>query len=113
MDARCVLTMMLLFFVGAVSSMAGTHARALRRPKQHRHWHTANGAVPVHRALKTMDETLRIARQYARTPIAGKVQVDFKLQLAACHAMTIGADECELTLAKDFEQADEAGGWAM
>ena len=71
----------LLVCLTSTSAMAGTNAARLRRPVFR---HTASGALPVVKMPRNMDETIRIAKQYAKAPIAGPAAVDFKLKFDAC-----------------------------
>ena len=111
------------------ASMAGTNAKALRRPKVHRHYHEAAGTVTSRpRHVPTLEEALMAARQYKKQvkvrPVKIHVNVPksaddlFISQFDACIGASASSlhgptwDECDLELASlGYEQADEAGGW--
>ena len=114
------------------AAMAGTNARALRRPRVFR---GCSGAVPIPHVPRSMDQVLNTAKQYAKAPILGADAVDFKLEFEACEHIDVRlrhtcaspdhasftlavsyaqADECGVSLASSgFAEADEARGWDL
>ena len=113
------------------ASMAGNNAKALRRPKVHRHYHEAAGTVTKPRHVPSLEEALMAARQYKKQvkvrPVnihvkgpAKKVDDLFISQFDACIGASASSlhgpnwEECSLELASlGYEEADEAGGWMM
>ena len=109
--------------LAGTNAMAGTNARALRRPKVHRHYHEAAGTLSKVRHIPSLEEALSIAREYKKRKSVrpAKIEVngpksqaflhDFEACLGASSMHGPAWDECEVELSqRGFQEADEAGG---